>query len=445
MKTAAAVTIFAICLSLPGSLGLQNGLARTPPMGWMSWERFRCNTDCNTYPEDCISERLFREMSDMLVVGGYRDVGYNYIIIDDCWLDHKRDQAGKLVPDPTRFPSGILDLSTYVHKLGLKFGIYEDYGNLTCGGYPGVLGHMQEDANTFKEWEVDYVKLDGCYSDPETMITGYPEFGRLLNATGRPMVYSCSWPAYISEEDPGYQAIKEHCNLWRNYDDIDDSWSSVLKIIDFYGEDKYGFGKMAGPGNWNDPDMLIIGNFGLSLDQARVQMGMWCLLAAPLIMSNDLRKMRPEFQEVLVNREAIKINQDPLGVQAKRILRQGQIDVYSRPILPSYQGKYSVGVGFLNRWSAGTPIRVSMALSTLGLNHPAGYAATDVFAGKSLGHLKPQDTLTIDVNPTGIVLVRFNILPGSKGKGETNALQGSFKEDKIQLEFPGLTGWRNEL
>jgi len=433
--------ILLVAIAVGGVLALENGLARTPPMGWMSWERFRCNTDCTTYPEDCISEHLFREMGDMLVVGGYKEAGYEYIIIDDCWLDHTRDKNGKLTPDPVRFPSGLKDLSNYVHKLGLKFGLYEDYGNLTCGGYPGVLGHMQTDAQSFADWGVDYVKLDGCYSEPSTMIEGYPKFGSYLNATGRPMVYSCSWPAYQIGANPNYSAIVEHCNLWRNFDDIDDSWASLLSIIDYYGDDKDGFGKMAGPGHWNDPDMLIIGNFGLSLDQARVQMGMWCLLAAPLIMSNDLRKMRPEFQEILLNREAIKIDQDPLGFQAKRILRKGQIDIFSRPILPSYRDKYSVAVGLLNRWTAGTPIRVSVSLQELGLDHPSGYAVTDIFGGRTLGNFSPHGTITVDVNPTGFVLLRFNVLPGNRRRPEDSLPAPA----PLQLQYPGLSGWKSEL
>lgn len=428
------------------SLCLDNGLARTPPMGWLSWERFRCNTDCVNYPEDCISERLFREMSDMLVVGGYQAAGYNTIIVDDCWPAMTRDKDGKLQPDPVRFPSGIPALADYIHKLGLKFGLYEDYGNLTCGGYPGVLQHMELDAKTFADWQVDYVKLDGCYSEPSTMITGYPEFGSYLNKTGRPMVYSCSWPAYQIGNHPNYSAIAEHCNLWRNFDDIDDSWQSVLTIVDFYGDNSDDFADIAGPGHWNDPDMLIIGNYGLSLDQARAQMAMWCMLAAPLIMSADLRSIRPEFREILLNREAIKIDQDPLGIQAKRILRQGDIDVYTRPVMPSYMNKYSVVVAFLSRWTAGTPLRVSMSLHSLGLDHPAGYAAVEVFSGTSLGTFRPTDIFTGDVNPTGILWVRFNILPSRQvGSNILTTTEEEEEQSKVRVAYPGLSGWRTDL
>jgi len=279
------------------------------------------------------------------------------------------------------------------------------------------------------------------------MIHGYPQFGRYLNLTGRPMVYSCSWPAYQIGDNPNYTAIAENCNLWRNFDDIDDSWTSLLSIIDFYGDNKDKFAGFSGPGKWNDPDMLIIGNFGLSLDQARVQMGMWCLFAAPLIMSNDLRNIRPEFKQILLNREAIKIDQDPLGIQAKRIIRNGNIDIFSRPVLPSYKNENSAAVGFLNRWSAGTPLRVRVKLNALGLSHAAGYAARDVFSGKPLGKFLPGDTFVADVNPTGFLFVRFNILPEHPNKRYDNHQvgQNEHPEQEVEVEAHGLTGWRTEL
>lgn len=161
-----------------------------------------------------------------MVSRGYLSVGYEYIIVDDCWLSKSRDPiTGKLLPDPERFPSGIKLLADYVHSKGLKFGIYEDYGTLTCGGYPGSIDHLELDAQTFAEWGVDYVKLDGCYADIKQMDTGYPQMGEFLNKTNRPMVYSCSWPAYQEGTiQPNYEKIAKYCNLWRNYDDIQDSF-----------------------------------------------------------------------------------------------------------------------------------------------------------------------------------------------------------------------------
>jgi len=430
-----------------GVLGLENGLARTPPMGWMSWERFRCNTDCKNDPENCIGERLFRAMGDMLVLGGYQDVGYDTIIIDDCWLDLHRTADGALQPNHDNFPSGVAAMGDYLHKLGLNFGLYEDYGNFTCGGYPGVLQNMEKDAKQFADWGVDYVKLDGCYSEPSSMETGYPQFGAYLNKTGRPMVYSCSWPAYQIGKHPNYPAIAEHCNLWRNFDDISDSWESVLRIVDFYGTNTDDFASLAGPGHWNDPDMLIIGNFGLSLEQSKAQMGMWCMLAAPLIMSNDLRTLRPEFKEILLNRDLIKLDQDPLGIQAKRLVAQQHIHVYSRPVMPLYNGKASVAVAWLSRWTEGTPLKISCTLSSLGLDHPAGYAATDLFTGVELGTFKPSDTFSSSVNPTSILLVKFNILPATEAQMsnmvEKEALQ-DLGEDWLTVTYPAMEGWRGD-
>ncbi|KAK6637161.1 hypothetical protein RUM44_007575 [Polyplax serrata] len=162
-------TLLCVLVVFQVANALENGLARTPPMGWLSWERFRCNTDCKNDPDNCISDRLFRKMADLVVSEGYAAVGYKYINIDDCWLEKERNFAGQLVPDRERFPYGMKDLSNYIHSKGLKFGIYEDYGNYTCAGYPGILGHLERDAQTFASWDVDYVKLDGCYSHPAEM------------------------------------------------------------------------------------------------------------------------------------------------------------------------------------------------------------------------------------------------------------------------------------
>lgn len=215
----------ALLLSAISVHALNNGLALTPPMGWMSWERYRCIIDCDAYPDECISENLFKKAADRLVADGYKNHGYEYVIIDDCWMERERDASGRLVPDRKRFPSGMKALADYVsetrrfslwrriihfllqiHSKGLKFGIYEDYGTHTCAGYPGIIGHMEIDAQTFADWDVDYVKLDGCYADIRDMDQGYPEFGRLLNQTGRPMIYSCSWPVY--QEDQGLTVSK---------------------------------------------------------------------------------------------------------------------------------------------------------------------------------------------------------------------------------------------
>ncbi|KAH8041523.1 hypothetical protein HPB51_016968 [Rhipicephalus microplus] len=238
-------------------LGLENGLARTPPMGWLAWERFLCNIDCVDDPENCVSERLFKEMGDAFVMHGYREVGYKYVNIDDCWMANQRDASGRLQANRTRFPNGIKHLANFLHSRGLKLGIYGDVGTKTCEEYPGSKKHLLLDAQTFAEWDVDMVKMDGCFANITEYRKLYPDFGDAINKTGRPMVYSCSWPAYqvFSNVTPNYTLIGHHCNMWRNYVDIADSWRSVEKIIDYYAKNQEALVAAAAPGRWNDPDM----------------------------------------------------------------------------------------------------------------------------------------------------------------------------------------------
>ncbi|KAJ7384568.1 hypothetical protein OS493_021199 [Desmophyllum pertusum] len=268
-------------------IGLDNGLALTPPMGWMDWERFRCNIDCNKDPNNCISEWLIKQMADRLAEDGYRDAGYKYVSIDDCWSNMKRDPSGNLQPNSTRFPSGMKALADYLHSKGLKLGIYADYGVLTCAGYPGSIQHMEQDAKTFASWEVDYLK----WPDKQTRIGIKPD----------------------------YAAIAKTCNSWRNYHDVQDTWASVLEIVDHFADNQDTFTAAAGPGHWNDPDMLVIGNFGLNYDKSKAQFALWSVLAAPLIMSNDLRNISTEARDVLLNREVIAVSQDKLGKMGKRM------------------------------------------------------------------------------------------------------------------------------
>ncbi|XP_066039681.1 alpha-N-acetylgalactosaminidase isoform X1 [Chamaea fasciata] len=388
----------ALALALP-SVALENGLARTPPMGWMSWERFRCNVDCQADPRNCISEQLFFEMADRLAEDGWRELGYEYVNIDDCWSAKQRDVAGQLVPDPKRFPSGIKALADYVHARGLKLGIYADLGNFTCGGYPGtMLEHVKRDAQTFAAWGVDMLKLDGCYSSAEEQAK---EMARALNATGRPIVYSCSWPAYQGGLPPrvNYTILAEICNLWRNYDDIQDSWDSVLSIMDWFFTNQDVLQPVAGPGHWNDPDMLIIGNFGLSYEQSRSQMALWTVMAAPLLMSTDLRTISPSAREILQNRLMIQINQDPLGIQGRRIVKEkSHIEVFLRPL-----SQAASALVFFSR-RTDMPFRYTTSLAKLHFPEDAVYEVHDVYMGKIIGALKTADNFSVIINPSGVVM-----------------------------------------
>ncbi|KIH51750.1 alpha-galactosidase [Ancylostoma duodenale] len=280
------------------AVALDNGLARTPPMGWMSWTQFRCQVNCAKYPDDCINEKLYQTMADRLVSDGYLDAGYNRIHVDDCWMAKSRDVNGRLLSDPDRFPSGIKALSKYMHDRKLYFGIYEDWGNKTCAGYPGSNGHIDIDAATFAEWDCDYLKFDGCHMAKAEQHIGYPLMADALNSTGRPIMFSCEWPLYLEHEQDqkfyrqqyelgftdlmnlkqlanhsidqpvyyhapnwsvvNYTEIAQSCNLWRNYNDVANSWESVLSIINWYDRMQDKLIPAHGPGHWNDPDMVCV-------------------------------------------------------------------------------------------------------------------------------------------------------------------------------------------
>ncbi|CAF3704202.1 unnamed protein product [Rotaria sp. Silwood1] len=380
---------------------LENGLLRQPPMGWLTWQRFRCETNCQQYPDTCISEKLIRTQAKLLVDGGYLAAGYEYIIIDDCWLNNTRAADGSLQPDNERFPSGIRALAEYVHSLGLKFGIYEDYGTETCAGYPGVLGHLEQDAQTFASWTVDYLKLDGCNSDIKDYDTGYPSMERALNATGYPIAYSCSWPAYqeYSKMKPNYSAIAQTCNLWRNWGDIDDSWDSVYSIIQWFGDNQDRLSSFHGPGHWNDPDMIVVGNYGLSPGQSRAQMALWSIMAAPLILSVDLRTINDWARDIILNKNLISINQDPLGVMGRRILKlNGNVEVWSKPLIDDRTAFVA-----LFPQPYGTPIHLSVNLTDLGLGRFDEYDFFETFHSEFLGKYHKNEQYNFTINPSGDV------------------------------------------
>ncbi|XP_076468475.1 alpha-galactosidase A-like [Babylonia areolata] len=391
---------------LASTLALNNGLALTPPMGWLSWERFRCETDCKTYPDSCVDENLYMAMADRMVSDGYKDAGYEYVHIDDCWAAPERDSKGRLQANPDRFPHGIKALADYVHERGLKLGIYTDIGYATCESLPGSEFYLQTDAYTFAEWGVDLVKTDGCKANPKDMDTSYPVFGFYLNQTGRPIVYCCSWAGaqvVIYHMQPNYTSIREHCNVWRNYLDVQDSWENVKGILKFYGANKQNFASFSGPGGFSDPDQLLMGDYGLSRYQQKAQFGMWAMLASPLFMSVDLRTITPEAKAILLNRHVIAINQDPLGAQG--IMLYGLVDsisVWLKPLTPS--GSYAIA--FLNEDDQGRPMPFSIHLADIGLTSTNGYNVTDVFDNLNMGQYKPTSSLDVLVDPTSIVILK---------------------------------------
>lgn len=388
---------------------LDNGLALTPPMGWMSWERFRCNIDCYKDPENCLSETLFMKMADHLAEDGYRDAGYVYLVIDDCWSERKRTNDGYLMADLERFPRGMNFLADYIHSKGLKFGMYTNYGHSTCMGFPGTEDHnMEKDAERFASWNIDYLKVDGCHTSAKQQSKGYTRFSEHLNKTNRPIVYSCSWPYYdlfLNKVEPNFPQLKKDCNLWRNYHDIRDNWFMIESVINFFGDNQEVFAKYAGPGHWNDADMLMIGNFRLTQEQAEVQMALWAILASPLLMSNDLRKIPEAAKKLLQHREIIAINQDPLGIQGKRVFMDKDVSVWLRPITPLVEGVYSYAIAVVNH-NTSYSAQVWLPLDQLGLNHTKGYQFRNVITMQDLGTYFPHNRHEAGVQSTGVVLLK---------------------------------------
>lgn len=390
--------LFVLTLLASSAMALDNGLALTPPMGWMTWQRFRCVTDCATYPDSCVSHKNVMDQAKLLVSQGYKKAGYEFVHIDDCFMAMDRNAEGKLYADPKRFPVGMRGLGDEIHALGLQYGLYEDIGTKTCAGYPGILGHFEIDAETFThDWRGDFLKLDGCYvAKQEDHQVLYPEFGRILNRTGHPMVYSCSWPAYIEEKDKPaqYPMMKKHCNVWRNWDDIQDSWESLRSIIDYWGDNQNDMAPYHGPGSWNDPDMLLIGNEGLSEDQSRLQMAIWAIVAAPLIMGNDLRVVKPWQRDILLNEEIIAVDQDVDGVQGLRRTKKGRFESWSKPL---HNG--DLAVALVNKCdSCGPPQLVSATFETLGAKAKKMWCR-DLFERKELGAF--EDKISLYVNGGG--------------------------------------------
>lgn len=283
-------------------------------MGWNTWNRFHCD----------VSEDLVKQAAEAMVATGMRDAGYQYVVIDDCW-QVSRDETGQIVADPDRFPSGIAALADYVHSLGLKFGIYTCAGTKTCQGRPGSYGFEEKDMRTYASWGVDFVKVDWCYTTGMDPRERYKVFRDAIKAAGRPMVFSiCNWGV---GEPWVWGPITGQ--MWRTSMDIWDGFLSVLFNLSLTAP----WAAFAGPGHWNDPDMLEVGNGGMTADEYRAHMGLWAMLAAPLIAGNDLRNMSEETLAILTNPEVIAVDQDPLGLQA--VLLEGADtgrQVYARPL-----------------------------------------------------------------------------------------------------------------
>jgi len=373
-----AILVLFLACGIPAARGQE--IAATPPMGWNSWNHYGCK----------VSQAIVREQARAMATNGMKAAGYEYVNIDDCWQG-KRDANGVIHPN-SRFPD-MKALGDYIHSLGLKFGIYSSPGPKTCAGYAGSYQHEKQDAETYASWGVDYLKYDWCSArqvyKPSEMPAVYKKMHEALVATRRPIVYSlCQygmdrvwrWGASVGG------------NLWRTTDDIQDNYTRMA----FIGFGQEGLGKFAGPGHWNDPDMLEVGNGHMKPDEYLTHMSLWCLLSAPLISGNDLTTMSPETLAILTNPEVVAVDQDPAGTEAHRVSEEGPLQVWVKPLADG--GK---AVGLFNQGESTMPVTVH--LSDIGLNGPV--SIRDLWARKDLGSF--NGSYTAQVPRHGVVLLKI--------------------------------------
>jgi len=336
LKTALLTALICIIAASSSFAQKFEELAQTPPMGWNSWNTFQTRID----------EPLLKGMVDTYVSSGMRDAGYTYFVLDDGWMSMERDKDGNLVADPKKFPNGMKAFSDYVHSKGLKFGIYNCAGTKTCAGYPGTRGYEYQDARLYASWGVDYLKFDWCNTDGINAIEAYKTMSKAIKAAGRPMIFSlCEWGSH----NP-WRWAKDVGQLWRSTGDIgvgfektvsQGNWTplSVLNILDRQDSIR----QYAGPGHWNDPDMLEVGN-GMKYNEDKAHFSLWCMLAAPLMAGNDLRKMSDQTKAILTNKDIIAIDQDSLGVEAFRYYTFDGIEIWVKPLANN-----ELAICFLNR------------------------------------------------------------------------------------------------
>lgn len=398
MRLTASLALSALAFSLaavaPQAQSAPAQVALTPPMGWNSWNYFA----------EKVTAKDIRDSADQIVASGMRDAGYVYVNIDDTW-EGQRDASGVLHTN-AKFPD-MKALADYVHSKGLKIGIYSSPGPKTCAGYEGSLGHEEQDAQLYTSWGIDYLKYDLCSFIPEVMqkqaphdeaaqmrlmIAAYDKMAKALKATGRPIVLSlCQY---------GWDAVWEWApsvggNLWRTTGDIDAHWDRIYTIL----QQQAGLESYAGPGHWNDPDMLEVGNGKLSLAENRAHFSMWAMLASPLLAGNDLPHMKPEIRAILTNRDVIAINQDPLGKQAARVYADGEVEVWARPLSGGAMAVAVLNAGS-DRYST-HPFHLSLAkLGLSGTQH-----ARDLWTGKALDL---ADNQPIELRSHDILLVRID-------------------------------------
>jgi alpha-galactosidase len=389
--------IIVLCLSVLTAWSQKfEELAQTPPMGWNSWNKFGCN----------VSDKLIREMADAMASSGMRDAGYQYVVIDDCW-QVGRDSAGNIIPDPQRFPNGMKPLADYIHSLGLKFGVYSCAGSMTCQGRPGSRGYQFQDAKTYAKWGVDYLKYDWCYDEGQNAKAAYKTMSDALQECGRPIVFSiCEWG-----ENKPWEWGKGIGHLWRTNADIRDCYQctfdwgglGVLDIID----KQVGLQQYAGPGHWNDPDMLEIGNGGMTPDEYKTHFSMWAMLAAPLMAGNDLRNMDASTKEILTNKDVIAVDQDKKGEQATKFMDMGEYEIWAKPLSDG-----QVAVCFLNRTNESWKLDYDWKKQTMYFVQDVNlykklYKVYDCWAHQVIG--KTDQRLKAEIPAHGVLMVRLSV------------------------------------
>ncbi|MEO8413275.1 MAG: glycoside hydrolase family 27 protein [Ginsengibacter sp.] len=358
-------------------------LVPTPPMGWNSWNHFQRD----------INEQLIMDEADALVASGMKDAGYEYINLDDCWMALERDKDGNLRSDPVRFPHGIKYLADYVHKKGLKLGVYSSAGSKTCAGWPASLDHEEADAKMFAKWDVDYLKYDNCNNEGRPAIDRYTKMKNALDASGRSIVFSlCEW----GSNNPWEWAPKLG-GLWRTTGDISDNWNSMIHILD----EQVGLDSYASKGHWNDPDMLEVGNGGMTNTEYVTHFSLWCTLAAPLITGNDLRHMSDDTHDILTNKEVIAIDQDPAAKEGYKLMDEGDKEVWVKPLA---DGSWSVLL--LNRGEERT--FMTMKIRDLDIKKAGTYSVRNLWSHKDAQ--RTDGLVRANVAPHGVQMFRVTAM-----------------------------------
>jgi alpha-galactosidase len=409
------------------ALSRNDDIAKTPPMGWNSWNLFQSN----------ITEAKTKSVVDAFVTSGLKDAGYQYIVVDDCWSNSARDSSNTLVAQSAKFPSGMKSLADYVHGKGLKFGMYASPTRVTCCREAGSFGHETKDAETFAAWGVDYLKYDWCgvqSGEDNTNLTAtdiiarYVTMREALKATNRPILYALCEKGQKSHIVPGtWSDTVGH--MWRIGGDIGAIWSSITSHID---EDA-SLGADAGPAKgWNDPDMLEVGNGSLTEDENRAHFSMWCILAAPLILGNDPSGMSSVIKDIVANKEAIAINQDSLGLQGARIKKTGDQEAWVKPLQNGDKA-----VALFNRGAANATMTVNWTDSLINWSASTKVAVRNIWAHKdSLG---VTNGFTINVGSHAVVLLRLNSNgPGAENNNRGAAITTSKKNILIQKTSRGV-------